>query len=145
MLTQWHPLIHCCFSTRYQSCESWFPCAVLVCPRSLWRRDIIQRRHEYVSLQSVGFWLYVLYQRCHRNLFFFIFKKYWSNINAFVLVLTHSLSLTNTLHHYIITIVVIIIATFSNALSCQMGGGYGGADFNPYTKSETEIQRFCQR
>lgn len=35
--------------------------------------------------------------------------------------------------------------TFSNALSGQkIGGAYGGADFNPYNKSETEIQRFCQ-
>lgn len=35
--------------------------------------------------------------------------------------------------------------TFSNALSLKnVGGAYGGADFNPYTKSETEIQRFCQ-
>ena len=25
-----------------------------------------------------------------------------------------------------------------------MGGAYGGADFNPYDKSENEIQRFCQ-
>ena len=35
--------------------------------------------------------------------------------------------------------------TFSNALSGEkIGGAYGGADFNPYNKSETEIQRFCQ-
>ena len=35
--------------------------------------------------------------------------------------------------------------TFSNALSGMLvGGAYGGADFNPYTKSEAEIQRFCQ-
>ena len=35
--------------------------------------------------------------------------------------------------------------TFTNALSRKnFGGAYGGADFNPYTKSETEIQRFCQ-
>lgn len=35
--------------------------------------------------------------------------------------------------------------TFVNALSNQnIGGAYGGADFNPYNKSETEIQRFCQ-
>ena len=35
--------------------------------------------------------------------------------------------------------------TFTNALSNQaIGGAYGGADFNPYDKSETEIQRFCQ-
>jgi hypothetical protein len=26
----------------------------------------------------------------------------------------------------------------------SLGGAFGGADFNPYTKSETEIQRFCQ-
>ena len=26
----------------------------------------------------------------------------------------------------------------------NMGGAYGGADFNPYDKSENEIQRFCQ-
>ena len=32
--------------------------------------------------------------------------------------------------------------TFTNALSNQkIGGAYGGADFNPYNKSETEIQR----
>ena len=31
--------------------------------------------------------------------------------------------------------------TFSNALSVKnLGGAYGGADFHPYTKSETEIQ-----
>lgn len=36
-------------------------------------------------------------------------------------------------------------ATYSNALTQKnIGGGYGGADFNPYNKSETEIQRFCQ-
>lgn len=36
-------------------------------------------------------------------------------------------------------------ATFSNALSCKnIGGAYGGADFDPYNKSDTEIQRFCQ-
>ena len=35
--------------------------------------------------------------------------------------------------------------TFTNALSGMLvGGAYGGADFNPYTKSEAEIQRFCQ-
>lgn len=35
--------------------------------------------------------------------------------------------------------------TFTNALSDQaIGGAFGGADFNPYNKSETEIQRFCQ-
>mmetsp|Transcript_17046 Transcript_17046/g.15398 ORF Transcript_17046/g.15398 Transcript_17046/m.15398 type:complete len:525 (-) Transcript_17046:47-1621(-) len=35
--------------------------------------------------------------------------------------------------------------TFSTALSgVKLGGAYGGADFNPYNKSETEIQRFCQ-
>lgn len=36
--------------------------------------------------------------------------------------------------------------TFSNALltGVRIGGAYGGADFNPYSKSETEIQRFCQ-
>jgi len=35
--------------------------------------------------------------------------------------------------------------TFRNALSSKpLGGAFGGADFNPYTKSETEIQRFCQ-
>jgi len=35
--------------------------------------------------------------------------------------------------------------TFSNALALKnMGGAYGGADFDPYTKSDTEIQRFCQ-
>ena len=35
--------------------------------------------------------------------------------------------------------------TFSNALSgALIGGAYGGADFNPYTKSDAEIQRFCQ-
>jgi glutamate dehydrogenase (NADP+) len=34
---------------------------------------------------------------------------------------------------------------FSNALSGKtIGGAYGGSTFNPYTKSETEIQRFCQ-
>ena len=31
--------------------------------------------------------------------------------------------------------------TFSNALALKnVGGAYGGADFNPYTKSDTEIQ-----
>lgn len=31
--------------------------------------------------------------------------------------------------------------TFINALSLKnVGGAYGGADFNPYTKSDTEIQ-----
>ena len=32
--------------------------------------------------------------------------------------------------------------TFTNALigEGQLGGAFGGADFNPYTKSETEIQ-----
>ena len=35
--------------------------------------------------------------------------------------------------------------TFSNALSgVKIGGAFGGADFNPYNKSDTEIQRFCQ-
>ena len=44
--------------------------------------------------------------------------------------------------------------TFSNALcgltsndglmSDSFGGAYGGADFNPYNKSDGEIQRFCQ-
>jgi glutamate dehydrogenase (NADP+) len=35
--------------------------------------------------------------------------------------------------------------TFSNALSLKtIGGAYGGADFDPDTKSDTEIQRFCQ-
>ena len=44
--------------------------------------------------------------------------------------------------------------TFSNALSGltssdglvsdSFGGAYGGADFNPYNKSDGEIQRFCQ-
>lgn len=34
--------------------------------------------------------------------------------------------------------------TFVNALAGSFGGAYGGADFNPYSKSETEIQRFCQ-
>jgi glutamate dehydrogenase (NADP+) len=34
---------------------------------------------------------------------------------------------------------------FTNALTGKnIGGAYGGATFNPYTKSETEIQRFCQ-
>jgi glutamate dehydrogenase/leucine dehydrogenase len=33
--------------------------------------------------------------------------------------------------------------TFSNALALKnAGGAYGGADFNPFTKSETEIQVF---
>jgi glutamate dehydrogenase (NADP+) len=32
-------------------------------------------------------------------------------------------------------------STFSNALGLKsVGGAYGGADFNPYTKSDTEIQ-----
>lgn len=33
-------------------------------------------------------------------------------------------------------------STFSNALvgHGNLGGAYGGADFNPYNKSETEIQ-----
>jgi len=36
-------------------------------------------------------------------------------------------------------------STFSNALSrVNLGGAYGGADFVPFNKSETEIQRFCQ-
>eukprot|EP00596_Hydrurales_sp_CCMP1899_P002281 CAMPEP_0119051166 /NCGR_PEP_ID=MMETSP1177-20130426/72871_1 /TAXON_ID=2985 /ORGANISM="Ochromonas sp, Strain CCMP1899" /LENGTH=505 /DNA_ID=CAMNT_0007030283 /DNA_START=119 /DNA_END=1636 /DNA_ORIENTATION=- len=36
-------------------------------------------------------------------------------------------------------------STFTNALGNKnIGGAYGGADFDPYTKSETEIQRFCQ-
>lgn len=45
-------------------------------------------------------------------------------------------------------------STFSNALvglstsdgltADSFGGAYGGADFNPYNKSENEIQRFCQ-
>lgn len=26
----------------------------------------------------------------------------------------------------------------------NIGGAFGGSDFNPYNKSETEIQRFCQ-
>ena len=31
--------------------------------------------------------------------------------------------------------------TFTNALSgIRIGGAFGGADFNPYNKSETEIQ-----
>eukprot|EP00981_Chlorochromonas_danica_P012834 scaffold5444_cov181-Ochromonas_danica.AAC.15 len=35
--------------------------------------------------------------------------------------------------------------TFSNALASKtIGGAYGGADFDPTTKSDTEIQRFCQ-
>lgn len=35
--------------------------------------------------------------------------------------------------------------TFINALSqTNVGGAYGGADFDPMTKSDTEIQRFCQ-
>jgi len=35
--------------------------------------------------------------------------------------------------------------TFSNALCLKnMGGAYGGADFDPSNKSDTEIQRFCQ-
>jgi glutamate dehydrogenase (NADP+) len=34
---------------------------------------------------------------------------------------------------------------FTNALSGKnLGGAYGGADFNPYNKSENEIQRFAQ-
>lgn len=34
---------------------------------------------------------------------------------------------------------------FRNALSRKgLGGAFGGADFDPYTKSDTEIQRFCQ-
>ena len=34
--------------------------------------------------------------------------------------------------------------TFSNALcNKNIGGAYGGADFNPYDKSETEIQVTC--
>lgn len=36
-------------------------------------------------------------------------------------------------------------ATFTNALGNKnIGGAFGGADFDPYSKSETEIQRFCQ-
>ena len=35
-------------------------------------------------------------------------------------------------------------ATFTNALGTELGGAFGGADFNPYTKSDTELQRFCQ-
>ncbi len=35
-------------------------------------------------------------------------------------------------------------ATFINALSTKLGGAFGGSDINPYTKSETELQRFCQ-
>jgi glutamate dehydrogenase (NADP+) len=32
-------------------------------------------------------------------------------------------------------------STFSNALALKnMGGAYGGADFDPYNKSDTEIQ-----
>jgi len=35
--------------------------------------------------------------------------------------------------------------TFTNALSGRgLGGAYGGCDFNPYSKSDAEIQRFCQ-
>eukprot|EP01031_Cornospumella_fuschlensis_P030928 gene30928-37381_t len=35
--------------------------------------------------------------------------------------------------------------TFSNALALKtIGGAFGGADFDPNTKSDTEIQRFCQ-
>lgn len=35
--------------------------------------------------------------------------------------------------------------TFSNALALRtIGGAFGGADFDPNTKSDTEIQRFCQ-
>ena len=35
--------------------------------------------------------------------------------------------------------------TFKNALtSLNIGGGKGGADFNPHGKSEMEIMRFCQ-
>lgn len=35
--------------------------------------------------------------------------------------------------------------TFTNALALKnMGGAFGGADFVPYFKSDTEIQRFCQ-
>ena len=35
--------------------------------------------------------------------------------------------------------------TFINSLALKnMGGAYGGADFVPYGKSDTEIQRFCQ-
>jgi glutamate dehydrogenase (NADP+) len=35
--------------------------------------------------------------------------------------------------------------TFSNALSCKnIGGAYGGADFDLYTKSDTEIQVTCR-
>lgn len=36
--------------------------------------------------------------------------------------------------------------TFANALQTggSFGGSFGGADFNPYDKSENEIQRFCQ-
>lgn len=36
-------------------------------------------------------------------------------------------------------------ATFSNAIALKnMGGAFGGADFDPHNKSDTEIQRFCQ-
>lgn len=35
--------------------------------------------------------------------------------------------------------------TFCNALALKnVGGAFGGADFVPYKKSDTEIQRFCQ-
>ena len=44
-----------------------------------------------------------------------------------------------------IIIFIVIYSPCSNALSRKnIGGAYGGADFNPYSKSETEIQRFCQ-
>lgn len=33
---------------------------------------------------------------------------------------------------------------FTNALGTSLGGAYGGSDLAPYTKSETELQRFCQ-
>ncbi len=34
---------------------------------------------------------------------------------------------------------------FTNALTgCEMGAAAGGSDFDPSTKSEAEVQRFCQ-
>lgn len=35
-------------------------------------------------------------------------------------------------------------AVFSNALTGQVGASVGGSDFNPFDKSEGEMQRFCQ-
>jgi glutamate dehydrogenase (NADP+) len=36
-------------------------------------------------------------------------------------------------------------AVFSNALTgFDLGAASGGSDFNPFDKSETELQRFCQ-